>query len=155
MTATNNSALDKALARVYKALRTCQGTEERPQARRSARARSLSALRLVRAALDREFPSIVVRGTVTRLKTFNGRCARLERSGWRLINSYVSAGNFAAAGVRVQKIEHKDPDGSMHFAWFAPDWAVAIGPSDTAKLRAAKKSRKLKNVARTVAVLSE
>lgn len=153
---TNNQALDKALARAAKALRTCQGTEERPQARRSARARSLSALRLVRAALDREFPSIVVRGTVTRLKTFEGRVARLERAGWKMIiEGSIAAGYFAAAGVPIKQLTHRNPNGGHQGAWFAPDWAHAIGIADSAKLRAAKKSRKLRNVVRTVAALTE
>lgn len=152
---TNNPALDKAMARVYKALRTCQGTEERPQARRSARARSLSALRLVRAALDREFPSIVVRAGVTRLKTFEGRVARLERAGWKMIEGSIAAGHFAAAGVPIKQLIHRIPNGGHQGAWFAPDWAHAIGIADPAKLRAAKKSRKLRNVVRTVAALTE
>ncbi len=68
-----------------------------PLARRNARRRVLSAARLLRAAVDREYPSIIERAGVKRLKTFNGRKERLERAGWeiiwpKLIPSYVAAG---------------------------------------------------------------
>ncbi len=94
---TNNPALDKALARLSKALRTCQGTEDRPRARRSARARSLSALRLVRAALDREFPTLA-KGPNQDLRLLNTRWIRgsflskLTRKGRRMKKKMVVEG---------------------------------------------------------------
>jgi hypothetical protein len=150
---TSNPVLDKAVARLAKALRSCQGTADRPRARKSARARSLSALRLVRAALDREFPSIVVRGTVTRLKTVRGREERLAAAGWRRTDEL--AGAYAAAGVPVKRIRWKDLSGRSEESLWVPDWAAAIGPDKPTQLRAAKKSRKLRNVVRTVAALAE
>jgi hypothetical protein len=125
-----------------------------PLARRNARARVLAAARLLRAAVDREYPVIIVRTGVKRLKTFAGRLARLENSGWAPVDGSSEAGYYAAAGVPVKRLRHKDPNGSNYTAWLIPTRAKAIGV-DTARLRAAKRSRALKRGALTAQALSQ
>jgi hypothetical protein len=144
---------DKGLWKLRSALKRLDGTEDRPIARRNARARVLGSMRLIRAVLNREYPAIKVAKTVVRLKTDRGRLDRLTRAGWKLV---MNASSYAAAGVPVRELwltaEMRSASTSNH-RLFVPDWAVAIGPDKPAQLRAAKRSRKLRDTARTVAAL--
>lgn len=150
---------DDYLKRLRRELRKLEGTES-PIARRNARKRVLTAMRTLRASVDTEYPAIVDRTGVKRLKTFAGRLARLKRAGWVELREEADAGHWAAAGVRVVKLEHVDDGdekngrpGVYHVAWLIPLWARAIG-LDKALLNKAKKSRKIRNAAVTAMALS-
>jgi len=146
---------DDQLKRLRRELRKLEGTET-PIARRNARARVLTAARLLRAAVDKSYPPIVNRTGVKRLKTIHGRIVRLEAAGWSLLDwrgvsisdshAMRSAGVFAAAGVPVKRIVGQSRDGHRSWAVLVPKWAKAIG-EDPVQLRAAKKSLKLRNAA--------
>lgn len=142
---------DDQLKRLRGELRKLESTET-PIARRNARARVLTTARMLRAAVDKLYPPIIDRTGVKRLKTFAGRLARSEKAGWVQTNG-IDAGYYAAAGVRIIRLEHTDDGdesrgrpGEHHAAWLVPRWAKAIG-LDKARLRAAKKSLKLRNAA--------
>jgi len=136
----------KRLRRELVKLEKAPGT---PIARRNARARVLAAVRLLRAAVDREYQTIIVRTGVKRLKTFEGRVARMERAGWEQVaTEYVT--DYVEAGIKAKKITH-----GSSWGWFVPSWAVAIGRRNTAQLRAAKKSRALKRGALTAQALNQ
>lgn len=143
---------DDHLQRLRRELRKLEGTST-PIARRNARARVLSAARLLRAAIDKSYPPIIDRTGVKRLKTFAGRLARLKKAGWVQMPSSADLGHWAAAGVSVKKLEHTDDGdesrgipGEHHVAWLIPRWANAIGLRK-AHLRMALKSRKIRNAA--------
>lgn len=151
--------LDEALKRIRHATRALPKTQDRPIARRNARKRVLAAVRAFRAVLDESFPAIIVKGKVVRLKTFEGRLARLKKAGWTMVDNGYIAG-YALAGVRVKRVYHKDPGerGQSYIGYFIPAWAWAIAKGmpevHQAELRAAKKSNKLKRAAQAAAFLS-
>lgn len=137
---TGNDKLDEALRKLRKALVGLNDTDWRAIARRNARHQALGALRRVRTVIDDQFPAIIKRGGVVRLKTLEGRMARLARKGWRPVD-HTTAALFAAAGVRIMRVEGKRRGSSfLSTTYYGPGWAVAIGPTDYARLRAAKKS---------------
>lgn len=142
---------DDQLSRVRHELRRLERTPGTPMARRNARRRVLTAMRSLRAALDTEYPPIVDRTGVKRLKTPEGRIARLKRAGWREVD-YTRAQQFALEGIRPKKIRIEDGVNSYN-KYFLPLWAVAIGVVP-ARLREAKKSRKVRDAAITVMALS-
>ena len=167
---TGNETLDESSRRLVKALRTLLGTHDRPIARRSARRRSLIALRLVRAAMDREFPAIKKSREGVKRLTPEGRVARMRRKGWHAID-IVAAGAYAALGITVKRVawttQQKYQNGvkngvpqyrlgnpEPHEILFVPGWAHAIG-LDPSRLRAAKHSRKAQQAALTIATLRE
>lgn len=142
---------DKHTKRIARELRKLEGTET-PIARRNARKRVLTAMRGLRNVIDEAFPPIVDRTGVTRLKTFAGRLARLKKAGWVEIDG-SNGGFWATAGVTVKRLTHVDDGdaarnrgGEYHEAWLIPAWARAIG-LDKARLREAKKSRKIRAAA--------
>ena len=126
------------LRRLRKTLKGLPGTDDRPIARRNARKRVLQALRIVRGAVDREYPALIVRGTVRRLKTTRGREKRLAREGWCEVTSAQGI-YFASLGIRIRKLRMV-PGGRTYYA---PSWAVTIleQGGDDVRLLAAKKSR--------------
>jgi len=130
---TNDAQYDEALKQLARALRKTAGTEGRPRARRNARQLALKELRHVRALLDEKAPAIVNRAGVQRLKTFEGKEARLKKAGYAPSNGGLAA--FAAAGVPIRRIVHR---GRVP-QYYVPRWALAIGPDNPTKLRAAKK----------------
>jgi hypothetical protein len=143
------------LAKLRRSLAKLPSTAERPIARRNARKRVLGELRRVRAELDREFPAIVVRATVKRLKTVEGRIKRLERKGWDEVDE-PSAAEFAAAGVPLQRhvlTEGRHRYRDLGIRYYVPGWAVAIGSKNPSKLRAAKRSVTLQRAAVASALL--
>lgn len=138
---TGHKALDRTLRALRSALVGLDGTDGRPQARRNARRRVLAAVRGLRAAVDRDWPAIVVRKKVVRLKTLDGRLARLQRQGWCLIprgQVEASVTAYAVAGVPLRRVA----DAATHQAfYFVPAWAAAVGPDQPARLRALKGDR--------------
>lgn len=126
--------LDQAVRDLQRTLKTLPNTEDRPIARRNARARVLGALRKVRGAVDTAYPAIVKRGGYTRL-TAQGRLLRLLRAGWRMVSDVSAIARYGAAGTPLR--QHPRSGNIM----LVPAWATAIGSGDLAKLRAAKKSR--------------
>ncbi|HEV3059602.1 MAG TPA: hypothetical protein VGY48_15235 [Vicinamibacterales bacterium] len=155
------------LKRIERELRKLEATTaERPIARRNARRRVLSAMRVLRKVIDAEYPAIVDRTGVKRLKTFAGRLARAKKAGWRQIpGDHLAArdvANYVAAGVRVKKLEHTDDGdeargraGEHHVAWLVPAWAAAIGPQDVPALRRARRSVKARRSAVVAEALTE
>jgi hypothetical protein len=142
---------DDYLRRLRRELHKLEGTST-PIARRNARARVLTAMRALRAAVDKSYPPIVDRTGVKRLKTFAGRLARLNKAGW-VETVRADAGLWATAGITVKRMTHTDDGdekcghpGVYREAWLIPRWARAIG-LDKARLREAKKSVKLRNAA--------
>lgn len=154
---TNDSGFDAELRKLAADIRGLEGTEDRIIARRNARQRVLRELRKLRMLLDTKAPAIVKRGEVKRLKTFEGRAARLKRTGWVGVSPHdVPA--FAAAGVRVRRIRIHARSGDLHATQeqlFLPAWAVAIGSDSPTKLRQAKKDRKLQRSVVAEAKLKE
>ncbi len=145
---TDNLSFDDALRTLTAGIRNLRGTDGRARARGTGRKRVLRALRRVRAVLDEQYPAIIQRSAAPRLKTFEGREARLIRQGYvRATNDLVAA--YAAAGVPVKRITHKVFDGSQT-TFYIPTWARALGPNNPTKLRQAKKSVQLRK-----AVLAE
>lgn len=158
--------LDQRLRVLRAALRGLDGTEGRPRARRTARKRVLAALRAVRAEVDARWPAIVSREGVRRLKTFEGRLARLTSKGWEVVDDATVIARFAAAGVPIRRVEGV-PVGTVRAAQrglapaalpvksatLVPGWAIDIGPTDTARLKAAKRSNAEKRIARAEATL--
>lgn len=143
---------DDHLQRLRRELRKLEATES-PIARRNARRRVLTAMNGLRSVVDKSYPPIIDRTGVVRLKTFAGRLARAKKAGWTEVAGSSEAGYYAAAGVAVKKLEHTDDGderrgvaGQYHAAWLIPKWAKAIG-NDPTRLRAAKKSRKLRAAA--------
>lgn len=137
--------IEQKLKRLAKALKSCDGTEDRMVARRNARARVLSALRAVWAHVDTVYPSIVSR----RKRTPEERIARFKAKGYEWLGSGKFAediaADFADCGVLVKTVRVSNPqqegDAIVITAYFIPCWAADIGRHDTAKLRAAVKSR--------------
>lgn len=167
---TDNDVLDETVRRLCKALRTLNNTTDRPIARRSARRRSLTALRLVRAAMDREFPAIKKSREGVKRLTPEGRVARMKRKGWQTVNT-ETAGAYAACGITVKRIawttrekfqrgfkngvpRYRLGEPEEHELLFVPAWARAIG-LEPSRLRAAKKSRKTQQAALTVHALKD
>ncbi len=128
---------------VSRALDRCEGTDGRI-ARRNARARVLAALRAVRSHLDKEFPVITTQCTVRRNPNAMNR--QLKK-GWKIAMA-DSPGLFAAAGVPVKRVVH-----GGGYRLMVPGWAVAIGAVNQAQLRAAKKSKQLRDAALAQAAL--
>ncbi len=149
------TTLDRALKRsdvcnrLSCALQDCNGTDGRIAARRNARARVLAALRAVRSHLDKEFPAIVVRKKARHATPETIR-RRAERAGWVAAGGH-GVGLFAAAGVPVRRVPHSG--WSEGYALYVPGWAVAIGSENQAQLRAAKKSKQLRDAAIAQAAL--
>lgn len=169
-----HSTMQKAASRISKALRGLTGTADRPIARRNARKRVLAALTYTRNVMDREFPAIKKPRDGVKRSSHKVRIRRLKEAGWVEVDSHL-AGNYARHGVRVQTVKWKE---TVHYQsgiingvtqWrtrvednqelFVPGWAWAIAglkPDENAtRLRAAKKSRKAKQAALTVAALAE
>ncbi len=153
--ATGDKRLDERLRALRAALRGLDGTDGRARARRTARKRVLAALRAVRADVDERWPAIVSRAGVRRLKTFAGKVGRLTAKGWREETDAGVLVQFAAAGVPIRRVHGPDRAGTICTATLVPGWAADIGPTDTARLRAAKRSNVEKRVARAEATLRE
>lgn len=164
--------VEKALRRLRQALRTLGGTEGRPVARRNARGRVLTALRLVRAALDKEAPAL--RKAPTRNRTIrrdpkgyvDQKIARLRKADWREV-SQSDAIAFAAAKAPMTRVAGKiqarvSPSakrlGATAYQWvdlcFVPVWALAVGP-DPKAIRGAKRSITERRHALAVAALQK
>ena len=146
---TDNLSFDEALRTLTAGIRALRGTDGRARARGTARQRVLRALRRVRAVLDEQYPAIIERASAPRLKTFEGRAARLERRGYIGVDERRCA-IFAAAGVPIRRVVHKIRHNNAietRTALFAPAWAVAIGHENPTKLRQAKKSVQLQKAA--------
>jgi hypothetical protein len=152
---TGDKRLDERLRAVSAALRGLDGTDGRPRARRTARKRVLAALRGLRADVDGRWPAIVSRAGVRRLKTFEGKVGRWTAKGWRAEADAGRLVAFAAAGVPIRKVQGMNRSGAVVSATLVPGWALDIGPTDTARLRAAKRSNVEKHVARAEATLRE
>lgn len=143
---------DERLTLIKRELCKLEATET-PIARRNARKRVLVTMRGLRGAVDKQYPAIVDRTGVVRLKTFAGRLARAKKAGWVELASMADAGFWTTAGITVKRLTHTDDGdesrgraGDYHEVWLIPNWAKAIG-LDRARLRAAKKSRKLRAAA--------
>jgi len=135
--------------RVHGALNRCEGTDGRI-ARRNSRARVLAALRAVRSHLDAKYPAIVVRKKARHATPETIR-RRAVRAGWVLSTGGYSVGLFAAAGVPIRRVPYSNSvDG---YALYVPGWAAAIGAENQAQLRAAKKSKQLRDAALARALL--
>ncbi len=137
-----------ALAR---AIRRLDKTADRPLARRNARRCVLSALRAVRAQVDRDFPALAVakaprrKGLRAAGPNQHNTVERVMRGrGWVPVGQYNLA-EWMAAGVRLRFVRG-------HI--FAPSWAVAIGVNNPGQIRAAKKSVKLRRAALAAAALA-
>lgn len=165
-----NSSINEALRRLRNELAKCDGTEGRTQARRNARRRTLTAMRSLRAALDREYPAIVERKEVVR-RDPQARMKAVRRAGW-IETGVNEAGRYGAAGVAIKrvawKIQKENPQEPVYVkgrGWvkqkpivyvqrhehlFVPPWAAAIGPDNPTRLRQAKRSNIVKR-----AVLAE
>lgn len=159
MKTTGNSDFDKGLKRLRTRLaQLARTTAEDPSGRRRGRRGALSALSLLRAAMDRQFPAIIVKRKFVRLKTFEGRAARLKKAGWTMVSSDVIPG-YATAGVTAKRLEHVEKGRGTHVGWFIPTWAVAIAGTEPVRfqkeLRAAKKSVTEKRAALASHVMAE
>ncbi len=137
----------KALARAIKRL---DDTADRPQARRNGRRRVLSALRAVRAQVDREFPVLAVakrqqkKGIRALGSNQHNSLDRVMRGrGWVNVGRDAAVG-WLAAGVRLRSVR-----GHV----YAPSWAVAIGAENPGQIRTAKKSVKARRAALAAAAL--
>ena len=64
----------------------------------------------------------------------------------------MELGLFAAANVPVRRVPHKQANASG-YALMVPNWAIAIGAENRAQLRAAKKSKLLRDAALAKAAL--
>lgn len=148
---TNDVQFDEALKKLARSLRTIEGTEGRAIARRHARQRVLKELRRVRALLDEKAPAIVSRVGVQRLKTFEGKEARLKRAGYAPCSS-GSVALFAAAGVPVRRLAQSRNHAPT---LYVPRWALAIGSDNPSKLRAAKKDPALRRSVVAAKMLQE
>jgi len=138
ITPTGIWAFDEYLRQLSTGIRSLDGTDGRPRARRTARQRVLRVLRSIRRVLNERAPAIIERKGGERLKTFEGRAARLHRRGYVAVDER-SCAIFAAAGVPVRRLVHKDAS-STTIGLYAPAWAIAIGRDNPTKLRQAKKS---------------
>ncbi len=119
--------LDQKLKKLAKACDGLTSTEERPIARRNARARVLSALRAVRAHVDATYPPIVDR-TGTKRLTPQGRMDRLKRRGFVQVTMNVAA-TLTLAGVKIHTVRVKNIQQQGNYPiiverYFAPRWAV-------------------------------
>lgn len=157
MKTTGNRDFDLALKRLHVRLaQLARTTAEDPAGRRRKRHGALSTLRSVRAAMDRLFPAIIIKRKFVRLKTFEGRKARLLKAGWRQLFYDQQIKGFALAGVPLREVKHQDPGptGRHHHAWFAPAWALAIGHENMQALRKAKNSRAEQHAALATAAMT-
>lgn len=143
ITPTGDETFDEALRKLTAGIRSLDGTDGRARARGTARKHVLQALRRIRRVLDEQAPAIIERRVGERLKTFEGREARLLKRGY-VHASERDCAIFAAAGVPIRRLVHKTVhDGktlSTTSALFVPAWAIAIGSANVTKLRQAKKS---------------
>lgn len=141
-------------AKLGRAIKSLDGTTDRPIARRNARKRVLAALRSLRTALDKEYPAIVSRKEGTKRLTTETRIKRLKRAGWRQV-SYGSASNFALEGIPTRRVKLADKNALVPVpVYFVPGWAVAVGLADRVELRRALKSRKHRLAALAAEALS-
>lgn len=143
ITPTGIYAFDEYLRQLSAGIRSLDGTDGRARARRTARQRVLKVLRSIRRVLNERAPAIIKRSGGERLKTFEGREARLLKRGYVRADAHACAG-FAAAGVPVKKLTHHtmEPGAGAYeqICLYVPAWARAIGISSPTKLRQAKKS---------------
>lgn len=166
-----HAPLDKRLRTLKGSLRKLYlTTQDRPIARRNARRRVLSALRLMRTTVDEHFPAIVERSAPRERKSPEQRIKALEKAGW-IRHSTTSLGAYAAAGVPIKHFKWKVVTESQspgtyvkgkgwvhgttkntvtHEVHLIPRWAYVIGPDKPTELRAAKKSMKLRKAALVV-----
>ncbi len=145
--------LDQKLKKLAKVCDGLSSTEERPIARRNARARVLSALRAVRAHVDATYPPIVDR-TGTRRLTPQGRMDRLKRRGFVQVTMSVAA-TLTLAGVKIHTVRVPNVQQSSATItverYFAPRWAVyAETHYGVEELR-----RQVKNKSRRLALQAE
>lgn len=156
---TNNLVLDESLVRVRKALRRLVASPtDNPRKRKNARRVALGALRLLRAAMDREFPAIIVKGEVKR-RTPDQRIAALKKAGWVQVERIAPV--YALVKIPVKRVgwtvKRTIPSESVyvqrkgwvtpkpqvtktkHEAFFIPAWVAAVG-LDINEIRAAKRS---------------
>lgn len=163
-----HAPLDKRLRTLKASLRKLYlAGPDRPIARRNARRRVLSALRLMRATVDECFPAIVERTEPRARKTGDKRVKELEKAGWVEEQASVAT-RFAAAGVPVKHVKWKTTATVLgerkyvpgkgwvqdqhervdhHDVFLVPEWAAAIGHDKPTALRAAKKSITLRKAA--------
>lgn len=145
---------DDLLKPVRKALRNLPGTADRPIARRNARRRVLAALRSIRTVVDLEYPAIIKRGKVTRLKTKQGQHKRMVAAGWSAINA-SELSSFLAAGIKPRLVNLRDEGKLTWPTWYVPHWAKTIGAHNPDLLRRAKKSMKHRRAALTAHALTD
>ena len=167
---------DKHIRRISRELRSLEATtDDRPRARRNARRRVLAAMRALRGAVDEAYPAIIASREGVTHRPPEVRIKALKKALWRIVG-VDDAGRFAALGVPVKRVAWttyeqratgqrvyvngvgwKEPKmetvADEHEVLLVPGWAFAIG-FDAARLREAKKSRKIKNAAVTAEALS-
>jgi hypothetical protein len=142
---TGIDKFDDNLRGLRRALVGLSGTEDRPVARRNARVRVLKELRKVRSTLDTLFPSIVVHKKRARKAPVDVILMRMQRKGLVNVGSHSLVARYAAAGVKVHKVGD----------WLLlPNWAVAIPPGDTARIKAALKSSTVRKAVLAIAALT-
>lgn len=169
MTRLPATAIDKGLGRLRRELlRLASSLADKPIARRNARRRVLSSMRLLRAAVDREYPAVIVAKERKR-RAPQDRMRVLTKAGWKIASAEVVA-VCAAEGITVKRVVWNDYEMRtpapyyvsgkgwvtpaptrrlLHTAtrYFIPGWAAAIGTDDLAHLRAAKRSRIMRHAA--------
>ena len=147
--------LEQRLKKLTKACAGLIGTEERPIARRNARARVLSALRAVRSHVDEVYPAIVKREGTKRL-TVEGRIARLKRKG--MVEVSATAKDLALRGVKIHTIVVRNPQDKNPPLFverhFAPRWALELWKSQRHDdLRRAAKDKTFRRALQTEAAI--
>ena len=135
------SYFDSYIKRLSRDLRKLEASAVDVSKRKRSRSRVLASLRLLRAAVDREYPAIIERNkSAPRLKTFEGKLQRAQKSGWRSVGAF-EASTFAAEGIKVKRISGELRGGGTNSVFLAPSWAVVAKVQGIAELRAAKKNR--------------
>ena len=158
-----HAPLDKRLRTLKASLRKLYlAGPDRPIARRNARHRVLSAMRLLRATVDECFPAIVERSEPRARKTGRKRFEHLKKTGWVEVTPQIATA-FAAAGVTIRYVTWEE-EKVVTRGWplkrvvekinqrvaLVPKWANAIGADKPTALRAAKKSITLRKAALSV-----
>lgn len=149
------TTIEKRLRQLRTQIGKLAPTEGRPIARRNARTRVLAALRAVRKQIDEEYPAIIVRGEVRRLKTWQGRVARLEAKGYVCVYSDTAIREYAIAGVPIRSVTVTESPYGDTIRHFVPRWAKAIGSTRPLELRAVKKSVALQHAALAAQALTQ
>lgn len=139
----------KALA---KELRRLEATrDDQPIARRNGRRRVFAEMRKLRNAIDKTYPAIAKPRDVVR-RTPDERFRALVKTGWVCVDR-AGAGRYALLGVPVKHVKGVTGKVGTFSPVLVPEWAVAIGTNDEAKLRRAVKSRDAQKAAVVEAAL--